>query len=70
MFSTSMIRIAFVGGGNAAGAGLGLLFLTAVARSLSLEDFGKYALITSVMVSLSRLMDLRSPGQALQVPPA
>ncbi|OGC47168.1 hypothetical protein A2886_00795 [candidate division WWE3 bacterium RIFCSPHIGHO2_01_FULL_42_13] len=53
----SFFDIFIVGAGNGINAILGLLFFTAVARSLSIEDFGKYALLTSLLVSLSKIMD-------------
>lgn len=53
----SFLDIFIVGAGNGTNAILGLLFFTAVARSLPIEDFGKYALLTSLLVSLSKIMD-------------
>jgi O-antigen/teichoic acid export membrane protein len=57
IFTESIVKIIFVGGGNGLNAIFGFIFLTAIARTLTLGDFGKYALITSLLVSLSRLMD-------------
>lgn len=57
MQKKSFFNIAIVGGGNGINALLGFLFFTAVARTLTIEDFGKYALITSLLVSLSKLID-------------
>lgn len=57
MRKKSFVDIFVVGAGNGINAILGLLFFTAVARSLSIEDFGRYALLTSLLVSLSKIMD-------------
>lgn len=51
------LDIFVVGAGNGINAVLGVLFFTAVARTLSIEDFGKYALLSSLLVSLSKIMD-------------
>lgn len=52
-----LIKISFVGIGNIINAFLGLIFLAVVARTLSVELFGKYALLTSLLVSLSKIID-------------
>lgn len=57
MRKKSFINIFVVGAGNGINAILGLMFFTAVARTLSIEDFGKYALLASLLVSLSKIMD-------------
>jgi O-antigen/teichoic acid export membrane protein len=49
-----------VSAGNVLNAGLGFLYITALARTLSLENFGKYALLTSLLVSLAKLTDFGS----------
>ena len=51
------LDIFVVGAGNGINALLGIMFFTAVARTLPIEDFGKYALLTSLLVSLSKIMD-------------
>jgi O-antigen/teichoic acid export membrane protein len=53
----SLLKISFVGFGNFLNAGLGLMFIAALAKSLSLEDFGRYSLITSVLVLIAKLTD-------------
>jgi len=45
---------------NFVNMGLGLIFFTAVAKALSLEDLGVYSLITLLLVSLSKLIDFGS----------
>lgn len=50
-------KIFLVGFGNFFNAALGFLFLTAVARNLTVEDFGKYALLTSLLVVYSKILD-------------
>lgn len=57
MLKNLLIKISFVGVGNIFNAFLGLLFLTAVARTLPVEVFGQYALLTSLLVSLSKIID-------------
>ncbi|MFA6981942.1 MAG: oligosaccharide flippase family protein [Patescibacteria group bacterium] len=57
MLKKSMLKISFVSAGNVFNALLGFLFLSAVAKSLTVEEFGKYALLTTVLVSLSKIMD-------------
>lgn len=57
MRKKSFADIFIVGTGNGINAILGLLFFTMVARSLPIEDFGRYALLTSLLVSLSKIMD-------------
>ncbi|MFZ5424795.1 MAG: lipopolysaccharide biosynthesis protein [Patescibacteria group bacterium] len=58
MLRKSILKISIVSGGNVFNAVLGFTFLTAVAKNLAVEDFGKYALMTSLLVFLSKLMDL------------
>ena len=57
MVKKSFLSIGLVGIGNVFNAVLGFAFITAIARHLSLEEFGKYALLTSLLVSLSKLLD-------------
>lgn len=56
----SLSKIILVGSGNGLNAFLGLVFLAAVAKKLSLTDFGVYALLTSVLVAVSKLTDFGS----------
>ncbi len=57
MLKNLLIKISFVGIGNIINAFLGLIFLAVVARTLTVELFGKYALLTSLLVSLSKIID-------------
>jgi O-antigen/teichoic acid export membrane protein len=50
-------KVSAVSLGNIFNAVLGLTFLTAVARSLPIEDFGKYALLTTLLVGISKIVD-------------
>ena len=63
MRKKSFFDIFIVGAGNGINAILGLLFFTAIARTLSIEDFGRYALLTSLLVSLSKIMDFGTNSQ-------
>lgn len=60
MFNKSLLNISLVSIGNVVNAGFGMVFLTAVARSLSLSDFGKYAFLTSFLVFMSKVIDFGS----------
>jgi O-antigen/teichoic acid export membrane protein len=53
----SLKKIIFVGFGNVFNAVLGFAFLSAVAKTLDLESFGKYALITTLLVAVSKIID-------------
>ncbi len=53
----SLGKILLVGFGNVFNALLGFAFLSAVAKSLDLDPFGKYALLTTLLVALSKLID-------------
>ena len=53
-------KISLVSAGNIVNAFFGVAFLTAIARTLSLEDFGKYALLTTILVSMSKVIDFGS----------
>lgn len=57
MEKKSFVNISIVSIGNIFNTVLGFLFLTAVARTLSLEDFGKYALLTSLITFLAKGTD-------------
>ncbi len=57
MRKRSFINISIVSGGNIFNAGLGLIFIATAAKILSVEDFGKYALLTSLLVIISKVMD-------------
>ena len=52
-----MFNISIVSAGNIFNAILGFLFLSAVARDLSVELFGKYALVTSILLAASKIID-------------
>jgi len=53
----SLKKVSFVSSGNLFNAVIGLVYLAAVAKNLSLEDFGKYAVLTALLTSISRLID-------------
>lgn len=53
----SFLNISYVGLGNMFNAALGFVFLSVVARSLEVDQFGRYALLASLLVSLSKLLD-------------
>lgn len=53
----SLQKIILVGFGNVFNALLGFSFLSVVAKTLDLESFGKYALITTLLVAVSKLID-------------
>ena len=57
LYRKSFTNITFLGFGNIINAAFGFIFLTASAKYLNLEDFGKYALLISLLVSLSKLLD-------------
>jgi len=57
MMNKSIKKIALVGFGNVFNALLGFAFLSAVAKTLDLDSFGKYALLTTLLVALSKLID-------------
>lgn len=48
-------NISVVSIGNIFNSILGLLFISAVSRTLTIDDFGKYAILTSVLVAASTL---------------
>lgn len=53
----SFKNISFVSAGNITNTILGFIFLTALARTLPLEEFGKYALLTSLLTFLAKGTD-------------
>lgn len=53
----SFSKISLVGIGNVLNALLGFVFLTVVARSLDIETFGKYALLSTLLLTISKLVD-------------
>ena len=57
MLRKSLLKVGFVGSGNILNALLGFTFLAAVAKTLDLDSFGKYALLTTLLVSISKLID-------------
>ena len=57
MLKKVLFKISYVSAGNGFNALLGFFFLTAVAREVTVEQFGKYALLTSILVALSKVMD-------------
>lgn len=57
MLKSSLVKISYVSLGNVFNAVLGLAFLSAVAKTLTLEQFGKYALLTSFLIFGSKIMD-------------
>ncbi|KKS31981.1 hypothetical protein A2380_01000 [candidate division WWE3 bacterium RIFOXYB1_FULL_43_24] len=57
MPAKSLKKISLVGLGNVFNAGLGFLFLAAVARTLDLETFGKYALLSTLLLTISKIVD-------------
>ncbi|MBU1132954.1 oligosaccharide flippase family protein [Patescibacteria group bacterium] len=57
MIKKSLANVSFVGIGNAINAALNFAFIIAVANSLDLDSFGRYALLTTLLVAISRLTD-------------
>ncbi|MBP7927696.1 oligosaccharide flippase family protein [Patescibacteria group bacterium] len=53
----SLKNISLVSVGNIFNAGLGFVFLTMVAKTLSISDFGKYALLTALLVAVAKITD-------------
>jgi O-antigen/teichoic acid export membrane protein len=53
-------KVSFVSAGNIINAGFGLVFVTACAKVLSVSDFGKYALLTTALVFMSKIVDFGS----------
>lgn len=53
-------KISLVSAGNILNAVFGLIFLTACARALNVSDFGRYALLTSLLVFMSKVVDFGS----------
>lgn len=50
-------KIIFVGSGNILNALLGFAFLSVVAKNLDIDSFGKYALLTTLLVTISKIVD-------------
>ena len=57
MTKKSLVNVSFVGIGNAINAGLNFAFIIAIANTLNLDAFGKYAFLTTLLVAISRLTD-------------
>jgi len=57
VLNKSLMKISYVSFGNILNAGLGFLFIAAVAKTLELNDFGKYALLTSLLVIIAKIID-------------
>ena len=57
MMKKSLIRIGLVGIGNVFNALLGFAYLSVVAKILDIESFGKYALLTTLLVAVSKIID-------------
>lgn len=53
-------KVSFVSAGNILNAGFGLIFLTACARVLTPADLGRYALLTTLLVFMSKVVDFGS----------
>lgn len=53
----SLTKIILVGFGNVFNAFLGFAFLSTVAKTLDIESFGKYALLATLLVTVSKLID-------------
>lgn len=53
----SVTKISLVGAGNMVNAALGFVYLSVVAKALSVDQFGRYALLVSLLIFLSRVMD-------------
>jgi O-antigen/teichoic acid export membrane protein len=51
------LKVSMVSAGNIANAAMGFIYLTAVAKSLNLDSFGKYALLTSLLTLIGRITD-------------
>jgi len=53
----SLVKIGLVGLGNVLNAFLGFAFLSVVAKTLDIESFGKYALLATLLVAVSKFID-------------
>lgn len=53
----SYIHISLISAGNIFNAFLGFLFLSSVAKTVTLNEFGVYALLTSIIVAIAKIMD-------------
>ncbi len=59
-YVTVLKKVSLVSAGNIINAGFGLIFLTACAKTLNVADFGKYALLTTLLVFMSKVVDFGS----------
>lgn len=57
MIKKSLTKVFLVGTGNVINAGLGFAFLAATAKNLDLDTFGKYALLVSLLIVISKIID-------------
>lgn len=57
MLNKSIYKVGLVSFGNIFNALMGFAFLAAAARNLDLKTFGVYALLTTLLVSVSRIID-------------
>jgi len=53
----SLIKIGLVGMGNVFNALLNFTFLSMIAKTLDIESFGKYALLATLLVAVSKIID-------------
>ena len=53
----SLVKIGLVGMGNVFNALLGFAFLSTVAKTLEIDAFGKYALLATLLVAVSKIID-------------
>ena len=56
----SIFKIGYVSVLNFVNLGLGLVLFLSLAQKLTIEDFGIYALLTLLLVSLSKIIDFGS----------
>ena len=56
-FRKSFLSISYVGFGTVLNAGLGFLYLSTAAKFLSVSEFGKYALLATLLLSMSKFLD-------------
>lgn len=57
MLKKSLFNVSVVSLGNIFNSVLGFVFLATVAKVLSVETFGRYALITSLLVAIAKMID-------------
>jgi len=53
----SFVNISLVSAGHILNAVLGFFFIIVIAKKLSLNDFGKYAMLTSLLIAMAKLTD-------------